>query len=220
MAAGSRPDPADPVHQSFPGSRRQTRPGLSQRHFVRLVPKIISADATRGASPGHRKFHHDAERLPDGDLGRGHRSPVLVQTSSSTTRSRPTMAMSETERNGLNAWFGDTVYSRLDNKRTGRIIVVGHRLHVDDLPGHLQRQTHEKWETLSFPAIAEVACSHTPGNAVRKVHPSSRRRRRASSRARIARTNPAGEGNSWRRHLRRSTSTKLPTPAGAGIIKR
>ena len=70
-------------------------------------------------------------------------------------------AMSETERNGLNAWFGDTVYSRLDNKRTGRIIVVGHRLHVDDLPGHLQRQTHEKWETLSFPAIAEVAQSYS-----------------------------------------------------------
>ena len=65
-------------------------------------------------------------------------------------------ANSETERDRVNKWFGDTVYNRLNNKRTGCIIVVAHRLHVDDLVGHLQRQTHEKWEILSLPAIAEV----------------------------------------------------------------
>ena len=66
-------------------------------------------------------------------------------------------AMSEVKREGVNEWFADNIFGRLNDPQTGCIIVVAQRLHVNDLIGYLQRQTHEHWEVLSFPAIAEVA---------------------------------------------------------------
>jgi hypothetical protein len=45
------------------------------------------------------------------------------------------------------------VYSRLNNKQTGCIILIMQRLHQDDLVGHVLER--EGWEVLSFPAIAE-----------------------------------------------------------------
>jgi hypothetical protein len=43
-------------------------------------------------------------------------------------------AQSKTKRDGLNEWFSNTLMSRLDNKRTGAIIVVQQRLHMNDSP--------------------------------------------------------------------------------------
>jgi hypothetical protein len=44
--------------------------------------------------------------------------------------------------------------SRLDDKRTGAIVVVMQRVHIDDLTGFLLSQSDE-WTVLSLPAIAE-----------------------------------------------------------------
>jgi predicted phage terminase large subunit-like protein len=46
------------------------------------------------------------------------------------------------------------VASRTDNQHTGAIVVVGQRLHMDDLIGTLLRSA-EKWTALTLPAIAE-----------------------------------------------------------------
>ena len=51
----------------------------------------------------------------------------------------------------------NTLLSRLDDKRTGAIVVVMQRVHMDDLTGFLTDQSDE-WEILSFPAIAESRC--------------------------------------------------------------
>ena len=61
--------------------------------------------------------------------------------------------MSETKRTGANQWFTNTLLSRLDDKRTGAIIVVMQRVHTDDLTGFLTEQSDE-WEVLNLPAIA------------------------------------------------------------------
>jgi len=63
-------------------------------------------------------------------------------------------ARSDTKRERVNELFANTVLTRLDNKRTGAIILLMQRLHPDDLSGVLQRASDE-WTTLSFPAIAE-----------------------------------------------------------------
>src|SRR5262249_44318724 len=47
-----------------------------------------------------------------------------------------------------------TLYSRLNDKRNGAIVIIMQRLHEDDLVGHVLAQ--EQWEVLSFPAIAEA----------------------------------------------------------------
>jgi predicted phage terminase large subunit-like protein len=67
---------------------------------------------------------------------------------------KPDEALSDTIRNSVNNWFDHTLYSRLNNKSTGRIIVVMQRLHEDDLVGHLLGLGD--WKVLRLPAIAEV----------------------------------------------------------------
>jgi hypothetical protein len=49
-------------------------------------------------------------------------------------------AMSESVRRGVVEWFRTTLVTRLNDKRTGVIIVVMQRLHEDDLVGELLRQ--------------------------------------------------------------------------------
>jgi predicted phage terminase large subunit-like protein len=68
---------------------------------------------------------------------------------------KPVDAQSDTQRNGLNDWFSNTLVSRLDNKATGAIIVVMQRVHLYDLTGYLLENS-SGWELLSLPAIAEI----------------------------------------------------------------
>jgi predicted phage terminase large subunit-like protein len=63
-------------------------------------------------------------------------------------------ALSNAKRSAANDWYERTLYSRLDDKREGVIIVVMQRVHVEDLAGHLLSK--EKWVHLNLPAIAEV----------------------------------------------------------------
>ncbi len=66
---------------------------------------------------------------------------------------KPADAMSESRRSAANEWFDSTLFSRLNDKANGKIVIVMQRLHEDDLAGHVLRQ--EGWEVVSFPAIAE-----------------------------------------------------------------
>ncbi len=67
---------------------------------------------------------------------------------------KPDDALSESKRTAVNQWYANTLLSRLDDKRTGAIIIVMQRLHVDDLTGFVLDQSDE-WEVLNLPAIAE-----------------------------------------------------------------
>jgi predicted phage terminase large subunit-like protein len=67
---------------------------------------------------------------------------------------KPDDALSETRRAAVIQWFVNTLLSRLDDKRTGAIIVVMQRVHIDDLTGFLLDRSDD-WEVLSLPAIAE-----------------------------------------------------------------
>ena len=42
---------------------------------------------------------------------------------------KPEEALSEAHRRGANEWFDHTLYSRLNDTRSGAIIVIMHRLH-------------------------------------------------------------------------------------------
>jgi predicted phage terminase large subunit-like protein len=68
---------------------------------------------------------------------------------------KPDDAYSEAKRNACNEWYKNTLLSRLDDKRTGAIIIVMQRIHIDDLAGFVTSQSDE-WEVLNLPAIAEV----------------------------------------------------------------
>jgi predicted phage terminase large subunit-like protein len=67
---------------------------------------------------------------------------------------KPEEALSDAQRKAANDWYDHTLYSRLNDKRHGAIVIIMQRLHEDDLVGHVL--AHEGWEVLSFPAIAEA----------------------------------------------------------------
>ena len=62
--------------------------------------------------------------------------------------------MSQRRRAAANEWFDSTLFSRLNDKAKGAIVIVMQRLHEDDLVGHVIKQGG--WEVMSFPAIAEA----------------------------------------------------------------
>lgn len=67
---------------------------------------------------------------------------------------KPDEAMSEARRRSVVDWYRGTLQSRLDDKRTGTIILIMQRLHIDDLVGHVL--DGEDWTVLKLPAIAEI----------------------------------------------------------------
>jgi len=63
-------------------------------------------------------------------------------------------ANSELARKDAIDWFQNTLLSRLDDPRSGAIIVVGQRLHEADLIGTLRKEGG--WQHLKLPAIAVI----------------------------------------------------------------
>jgi len=61
---------------------------------------------------------------------------------------KPTEAVSETQRNQVNSWYDGTLYTRLNDKVNGCIIIIMQRLHEDDLVGHVLEQ--EGWDVVSL----------------------------------------------------------------------
>ena len=71
-------------------------------------------------------------------------------------------AASEVSRKRAIEWYGGTLVSRLNDKKSGAIVVVMQRLHENDLAGHLLAQGG--WEHLDLPSIAvenrSIALTH------------------------------------------------------------
>jgi len=53
---------------------------------------------------------------------------------------KPEEALSQGQRQAANEWFDHTLYSRLNDKPRGSIIVMMHRLHEDDRPAMCWRR--------------------------------------------------------------------------------
>src|SRR5712671_1084986 len=130
--------------------------------------------------------------------------------------SKPEEALSEARRNATNEWFLNTLYSRLNDKCHGAIVIIMQRLHEDDLVGHVLEQ--EAWEVLSFPAIAEADEVHRietiwgPRHFTRRhgeaLHPA---REPLATLDRIRRT--IGEYNFAGQYQ------QSPAPLGGGLVK-
>src|SRR6516162_178784 len=129
---------------------------------------------------------------------------------------KPEDALSKALRQACNEWFVHTLYSRLNDKRSGAIVIIMQRLHEDDLVGHVFGQ--QAWEVVSFPAIAEVDEVHRietiweprcftrrPGEA---LHPE---REPLDTLERIRRT--IGEYNFAGQYQ------QSPAPSGGGLVK-
>jgi predicted phage terminase large subunit-like protein len=125
-------------------------------------------------------------------------------------------SLSDALRKSVNDWCDHTLYSRLDNKETGRIVIIMQRLHLDDLVGHVLQK--EGWEVLSFPAIAVADEVHT----IKTLYGTTVVTRRAAEALHPARESPEtlkvieatiGEYNFA------SQYQQSPVPFGGGMVK-
>jgi hypothetical protein len=129
---------------------------------------------------------------------------------------KPEEALSEAQRRAANEWFDHTLYSRLNDKQEGAIVLIMHRLHEDDLTGHVLAQ--EAWEHLRLSALAEAEECHALENfwgCERIVRPRGAplqpEREGAAVLARIRRT--IGEYNFAGQYQ------QTPAPLGGGLVK-
>ena len=67
---------------------------------------------------------------------------------------KPSDASSDAKREHVNTWFKNTLYSRLDDKQKGAIIIVMQRLHDGDLCGFLRSKNSHDLVVLDLSAIA------------------------------------------------------------------
>jgi predicted phage terminase large subunit-like protein len=129
---------------------------------------------------------------------------------------KPDEALSEIQRNAVNNWYDHTLYSRLNDKRAGRIIIVMQRLHEDDLVGHVLDL--EPWKVIRLPAIAEQDETH-----VIETPYGTRRFERREGDA----LHPEREPLEILRHIRETQGEynfsgqyqQAPSPLGGGMVK-
>src|ERR1700719_2361486 len=129
---------------------------------------------------------------------------------------KPEEALSDALRQSANARFDHTLYSRLNDKRHGAIVIIMQRLHEDDLVGHVLGQ--EPWEVLSFPAIAEADEEHRIQTILK---PKCFRRRQGEV------LHPDREPLETLDHIRRTIGEynfagqyqQSPAPLGGGLVK-
>ena len=129
---------------------------------------------------------------------------------------KPDEALSDSQRKTCNDWFDHTLYSRLNNKRDGCIILIMQRLHEDDLVGHVLGV--EPWKVIRFPAIAEENETHV----IQTPYGTRRFERRAGEAL-----HPEREPLDILNHLREALGEynfaaqylQAPAPLGGGLIK-
>jgi predicted phage terminase large subunit-like protein len=125
-------------------------------------------------------------------------------------------ALSEAERRRVTEFYDSTLYSRLNNRVNGAIIIVMQRLHQDDLVGHVLDK--EEWTVLSIPAIATEDCDYRIGPGPGEIH----HRREGEV------LHPTREPASWLEAAKRNLGTlnfsaqyqQNPLPADGNAIKR
>ncbi len=67
----------------------------------------------------------------------------------------PAQALSETFRKRAANWFDQALVTRLNDRKKGVIVLVMHRLHLEDLTGHLLCKPRNIWHHVCLPIIAE-----------------------------------------------------------------
>src|SRR6202045_3213360 len=129
---------------------------------------------------------------------------------------KPKEALSDARRNATNEWYDHTLYSRLNDKRHGAIVIIMQRLNEDDLVGHVLAQ--EPWEVVCFPAITEADEIHE----IETIWgPRCFERRQGGA------LHPARESLATLAHIRRTIGEynfagqyqQSPAPLGGGLVK-
>lgn len=127
---------------------RKTRQVMSSSWYKRLFPSTRIAG--QGAETGFRTTRGGGRIATSvGGTLTGRGGDVIIIDDPQKAND----VHSEVQRASLYKWVTETLYTRLDDKRVGRILLIQQRLHEDDLSGQLIGTGG--WHHLRLPAIAE-----------------------------------------------------------------
>jgi predicted phage terminase large subunit-like protein len=121
---------------------------ISNPHIQRLFRELELAKNTETEFHTTQGGYRYAKSAESGVTGFG--GGILILDDFQT----PTDVFSEARRTSTNSLYYRTIASRIDNQHSGGIVVVGQRLHIDDLAARLL-SSPEPWTVLNLPAIAE-----------------------------------------------------------------
>jgi len=135
----------------------------------------------------------------------------------------PEQAYSELERERSNRWYDQTFSTRLNDKKTGAIIIIMHRLHQNDLCGHVLKKAADDWTVLKIPGEFKKKATY----CVKSVTEIAGARKRKKHIKKDSLLHPDYEG---RVEIERAKTTlgsygyssqyqQNPSPEGGGIIK-
>lgn len=132
--------------QTFSGQARR----LLEAPWHRAVFPDLVLDPRKASAEELRIRHHGGRRLATsvGGTFTGKGADLIIIDDPM----KADEAFSQTRRDDIYGWMTSTVISRFNDPKTGALIVVAQRLHVDDLPGRLMAAGG--WEVLELPAIA------------------------------------------------------------------
>lgn len=142
------------VGASYNADLAQTFSGLARRliesRWHQAVFPNLALDPRKASAEELRIRHHGGRRLATsvGGTFTGKGADLIIIDDPMKADD----AFSETRRDDVYGWITSTVISRFNDPKTGALIVVAQRLHVDDLPGRLIAAGG--WEVLELPAIA------------------------------------------------------------------
>jgi hypothetical protein len=129
---------------------------------------------------------------------------------------KATDALSAAQRRQCAEFYDNTLYTRLNDKRAGAIVIIMQRLHEDDLVGHVLEK--DEWEVASIPAIETHARTYRLSDDAGHLY-----RRRAGEVLQESR-----EPRQVLEQIRRSQGSltfsaqyqQAPVPAEGNIVKR
>src|SRR5467141_556708 len=132
---------------------------------------------------------------------------------------KPEEALSEARRNATNDWYANTLYSRLNDKRHGAVVIIMQRLHEDDLVGHVLGQEPWGGRALLDDRGSRRGARDRDDRGAATLHPAAGRG--VAPRARAARHSRAHPTDDRRVQFRWSVSAIPGTPgrrAGQGSM--
>src|SRR6516165_9808935 len=121
---------------------------INSPHYRRLFPAVELSRNTESEFHTTQGGYCYAKSAESGVTGFGDGILIIDDFQ------KPQDMLSEARRTSTNSLYYSTIASRIDNQHSGAIVVVGQRLHPDDLIGTLLRSA-EPWTVLCLPAIAE-----------------------------------------------------------------
>ncbi len=135
-----------------------TRTVLESRRFRELFPAFALASKRPRSTEliTTRHGYRFAAGAGGSVLGRG-ADLIIVDDPIKATD-----ALSAAERRRVAEFYDNTLYTRLNDKSSGAIVIIMQRLHQDDLVGHVLER--DDWEVASIPAIATEDRSYRLGN--------------------------------------------------------